>query len=316
MEAVISSELIQGLFYSSIAFMTPVLLVGVAEVMVERSGVLNLCVEGAMLIGAFSAFMVAYFTGSLGLAILAAGLSGLLLCLLFSFLVIVLALDQMVTGLAINLLTVGLTSYLYRACFGWYVSPVPPHIENVLQPLKIPILSDLPIVGDVLFNHVPLTYFALLFAILCWWLLFKTKLGLKIRAIGEDPQIAEYLGINVNLIRFLLLLLEGFIAGIAGSLLSIAFYNMFLDNMTQGRGYIAIALVILARWNPLLLLGGAFFFSFIDALQLRIQAIGFTAFPYQFALMMPYLFTIAVLAIAGRRVKGPASLAKPFKRVR
>ncbi|MCS7136639.1 MAG: ABC transporter permease [Nitrososphaerota archaeon] len=312
----ITTEVALGLIYSSITLLTPILLAGLAELLVERSGILNLSLEGTMLMGAFVAFMVAFYTGNLSYATLVASIAGAVLCLLFAFLTITLALDQMVTGLALNLLTIGITSYLYRASFGWYVSPIPPHIEMTLHPIDIPVLSQIPIVGKILFNHLPHTYAAFTLVLLSWWLLFRTKNGLKIRAIGEDPQTADYLGINVNLTRYVLLVLEGCVAGLAGSLLSIGYYNMFLDNMTQGRGYIAIALVILSRWNPLLLLGGTFLFSFVDAFQLRIQAFNVPFLSYQFALMLPYLFTIILLLVAGRKVKGPASLAKPFKKLR
>ncbi|MEN2974912.1 MAG: ABC transporter permease [Candidatus Caldarchaeales archaeon] len=310
------SELVSGIVYSSIILLTPLLLAGAAELLVEKSGLLNLSIEATMLMGAFTAFMVAYYTGDLLFATITAGAAGIIMCLLFALLTVFLSLDQMVIGLAMNMLTIGMTSYLYRASFGWYVSPVPPHIKETIRPIEIPVLSEIPLVGEAVFYHIPHTYIAFLLVPLVWWLLFKTRLGLKTRAIGEDPQVADYLGINVNLIRSYILVFEGFIVGIAGSTLSIAYYNMFLDNMTQGRGYIAIALIILARWNPLLLLPASFLFSFIDAAQLRIQASGVISLPHQFSLMLPYLLTIVVLIIAGRRVKGPAALAKPFKKMR
>ncbi|MEM1545490.1 MAG: ABC transporter permease [Candidatus Methanomethylicia archaeon] len=309
------NDVVFGLIYSSISLATPILLVSIIELIVEKGGVLNLSIEGSMLIGAFSAFMVAYYTDNLIYASITAAFSGLLLCLLFAFLTIALALDQMVTGIALNLLALGVTSYLYRASFGWYVSPIPPHIEKTIATLEIPVLSKIPLIGELLFNHIPHTYIAFIMVFICWFL-FKTDLGLKIRAIGEDPEIAEALGINVNVLRYILLLVEGAIAGISGSLLSIAYYNMFLDNMTSGRGYVAIALIILARWNPLLLLPAVYFFNFVDVLQLRIQASGLAWFPYQFSLMLPYLFTILALFIMGRRVRGPSSLAKPYKKLR
>jgi len=307
---------ISGLIFSAISLMTPVLLAGIAELFVERSGILNLGVEGAMLIGAFAAFMGAYYYGDLGFASLIAALSGIAFCTLFAILTVSLALNQMVTGLAMNLLAIGITSYLYRASFGWYVSPIPPHIKETLKPLDLGALSEMSIVGKLIFGHLPHTYFAIILAIFGWWLLSKTDIGLKIRAMGEDPQVADSLGINVNLTRYALLLAEGAIAGLAGSLLSIGYYNMFLDNMTQGRGYIAIALVILARWNPVLLIAASFLFSMVDALQLRIQALGLTYIPPQLALMLPYLFTIIVLLALGRKVRGPAALARSYKRQR
>lgn len=307
-------DLLFGTIYSSITLLTPLLLAGIAELIVQRSGILNLSVEGTMLMGAFTAFMVAYYTRDLLLATFSAMLVGILICLLFATLTVSLSLDQMVTGLAINMLVIGITSYLYRASFGWYVSPIPPHINERIKPLEIPILSQLPFIGEVLFKHLPATYLAFILVLVAWWFLFKTDWGLKVRAIGEDPQVMYYQGTNVNLIRYLLLVFEGAVAGLAGSLLSIGYYNMFLDNMTQGRGYIAIALIILARWNPLLLPVAGFFFCSIDALQLRIQAYGIVTLPYQFSLMLPYLLTILILLIAGRKVRGPAALARPFKR--
>ena len=309
------SDIVFGLLYSSISLATPILLVSIAELIVEKGGILNLSIEGSMLVGAFSSFMIAYHTDNLVYASITAALSGLLLCLLFAFLAITLALDQMVAGIALNLLALGVTSYLYRASFGWYVSPIPPHVEKTIATLEIPILSKIPLIGGLLFNHIPHTYIAFIMVFICYFLL-KTDLGLKIRAIGENPEVAEALGINVNVLRYILLLVEGIIAGVSGSLLSIAYYNMFLDNMTSGRGYVAIALIILARWNPILLLPTVYFFNFVDALQLRIQASGLAWFPYQFSLMLPYLFTILALFIMGRRVRGPSSLAKPYRRLR
>lgn len=309
-------ELVSGIIYSSMILLTPMLLAALAELLVERSGILNLSLEATMLVGAFTAFMTAYHYQDLLLATIAAGLSGLMVCLLFALLTVFLTLDQMVIGLAINILAVGLTSYLYRASFKWYVSPVPPHIKDVIGAVEVPVLSDIPFLGEAFFHHIPHTYVALLLVPATWLLLFKTRAGLMIRAIGEDPQVADYLGISVNRVRLTLLAVEGIVAGIAGSTLSIAYYNMFLDNMTQGRGYMAIALIILARWNPLLLLPGALLFTLLDAAQLRIQASGATILPYQFSLMLPYLLTIIVLVVAGRRVRGPTALAKPFKRTR
>jgi len=312
----VSLELAEGVLYSTVTLLTPILLAGVTELLVERSGILNLSVEGAMLMGAFTAFMAAFYLGNLGVALAAAALSGLLLCLLFAFLTVTLSLDQMVTGLALNLFVVGVTSYLYRASFQWYVNPIPPHVGETQQPVAIPLLSEIPVIGKALFSQNPLTYVAFLLVAISWWFIYRTRAGLKVRAVGEDPYVADYLGINVGLIRYVLLAMQGAVVGVAGSLLSVGYYNMFLDNMTLGRGYIAVALVILARWNPLYLLGGATLFSFVDALQLRIQAASSAIFPHQFALMMPYLFTIFFLLIAGRRVRGPASLAKPFKKTR
>lgn len=301
---------------ASIRLVTPLILAGVGELLVERAGILNLSVEGIMLIGAFAGFMATYFFGDPWLGVLVAALSGLALALLFGLLTVTFSLDQVVSGLAFNLVAIGATSYIYRATFGWYVSPVPPHVDRLITDVRLPILSDLPIVGPALFIHNPFTYLAVVSILLSAYLLSKTAWGLNIRATGEDPLITEYLGIDTYRIRYALLALEGILAGVAGSLLSISQYNMFLDNMTMGRGYIVIALIILGRWMPGRFLVAGTLFAFIDALQLRIQASGITWFPYQFALMLPYLTTLIALFLVGRRVKGPAGLGKPYKRIR
>ena len=309
-------EIIIGMIAASIRLVTPLILAGVGELLVERGGILNLSVEGMMLIGAFAGFVVTYFFGDPWLGVLIAALSGLALALLFGLLTVTFSLDQVVSGLAFNLVSIGATSYIYRATFGWYVSPVPPHVNILITDVRLPILSDLPIVGSALFTHNPFTYLAVVFILLSAYLLSKTTWGLNIRATGEDPLIAEYLGIGTYRIRYVLLALEGTLAGVAGSLLSVSQYNMFLDNMTMGRGYIVIALIILGRWMPGRFLAAGALFAFIDALQLRIQASGITWFPHQFALMLPYLTTLLALLLVGRRVKGPAGLGKPYKRVR
>lgn len=309
-------EIVMGMIAASIRLVTPLILAGVGELLVERSGILNLSVEGTMLMGAFAGFMVTYFFGDPWVGVLAAALSGSALALLFGLLTVTFSLNQVVSGLAFNLVAIGATSYLYRATFGWYVSPVPPHVDRLITDVRLPILSDLPTVGPTLFTHNPFTYLAVISILLSAYFLSKTAWGLNIRATGEDPLTAEYLGIDTYRIRYVLLALEGVLAGAAGSLLSISQYNMFLDNMTMGRGYIVVALIILGRWMPGRFLAAGALFAFIDALQLRIQASGITWFPHQFALMLPYLTTLLALLLVGRRVKGPAGLGKPYKRMK
>lgn len=309
-------EIVMGMIAASIRLVTPLILAGVGELLVERSGILNLSVEGTMLMGAFAGFMVTYFFGDPWIGVLAAALSGSALALLFGLLTVTFSLNQVVSGLAFNLVAIGATSYLYRATFGWYVSPVPPHVDRLITDVRLPILSDLPTVGPTLFTHNPFTYLAVISILLSAYFLSKTAWGLNIRATGEDPLTAEYLGIDTYRIRYVLLALEGVLAGAAGSLLSISQYNMFLDNMTMGRGYIVVALIILGRWMPGRFLAAGALFAFIDALQLRIQASGITWFPHQFALMLPYLTTLLALLLVGRRVKGPAGLGKPYKRIK
>jgi len=304
-----------GIASAMIRLMTPLLLAGVGELFVQKSGVLNLGVEGIMLFGAFFAFIGTFFTGNVGYGLALAIVVGVAINLLFAFLTVSMAVDQVVTGLAINIAAIGTTSYLYRATFP-YATAIPAKTETIIEVEPIPFLSSIPYIGPALFSHTVFTYAALLLVPVAAFMISRTSWGLRVKAIGEDPHVADLLGLNVVRTRYFILIMEGVLAALAGSMLSISQYNMFLDNMTQGRGYIVVALIILGRWSPINFLAGSLFFAYIDALQLRIQAAGITIIPYQFALMLPYLASFAALALVGRRVKGPASLAKPYKKVK
>jgi len=313
-------EIIIGQLTATIRILTPLALAALGELIVERSGVLNLSIEGIMLFGAFVGFIATYYTNDPWIGILSAMGIGILLALIFGVLTVLLALDQIIVGLSMNILAMGATFFFYRAIFGWYVSPVPPHVKTLIREVPIPGLSMIPIIGQALFNQTVFTYLLLFVLIpLTYFVLYKTRIGLHLRACGEDPLVADYLGINVYKYRFMALVVEGILGGIAGALLSISQYNMFLDNMTAGRGYIAVALVILGRWDPLRMLLGAILYAFVDAFQLRIQAAGVIVtawFPYQFALMLPYVVALIALILFGRRIRGPRSLAKPYRRVK
>ncbi len=308
---------IQDLLAATFRMLTPIGLAAMGEVVVERAGILNLGLEGIMLFGAFIGFITTYYTHNPWLGVLAGAVLGIALALFFGFLVITLALDQVITGLAIDIFAAGATFFFYRAVFGWYASPVPPKVDVLITETPIPLLQSIPIIGPALFRQLIFTYILVFVLVpLTYYVFYKTKIGLNLRACGEDPLVADYLGVNVIKYRYLALAYEGALAGISGALFTTALYNMFLDNMTGGRGFIAIAMVILGRWDPLKTLLASFLFSVVDALQLRIQAMRIEWLPYQFALMLPYLVTIVVLAIFGRKVKGPASLAKPYRRVK
>lgn len=313
-------EIIIGQLAATIRILTPLSLAALGELIVERSGILNLSIEGIMLFGAFIGFIVTFYTGSPWLGVLAAMALGIVLALIFGLLTVSLALDQIIVGLSMNILAIGATFFFYRAVFGWYVSPIPPHVKTLIENTPIPLLSEIPFIGPMLFNQTIPTYLLLFVLIpLTYIMLYRTKIGLHLRACGEDPLVADYLGVDVYKYRYMALIIEGILGGMAGALLAVSQYNMFLPEMTGGRGYIAIALVILGRWDPLKMLLGAFLFGFVDALQLRIQAAGVVvipAFPYQFALMLPYIVALIALIVFGRKVKGPASLAKPYRRIK
>ncbi|RLG77135.1 MAG: ABC transporter permease [Thermoprotei archaeon] len=311
-------DIIIGYISASIRMMTPIGLAATGELLVERSGVLNLSLEGTMLMGAFVAFVTTYYTGNPYLGIGTAIIVGILVTLLFGVLTQTFAIDQVLVGVALNLFALGATFFLYRAIFGWYVSPVPPKVETVITELPIPLLSEIPIIGPILFNQTVFTYILFLLVPITIYFLKNTTLGLHLKACGENPEVADYLGINVFKYRYSMLIIEGILGGIAGALYTISYGTMFLDNITGGRGFVAIAMVILGQWLPLKTFAATFLYAMVEAFQLRVQAFGLVSewFPYQFALMLPYLVTLIALALFGRKVKGPAWLGKTYKRVK
>ncbi|MEK7786419.1 MAG: ABC transporter permease [Chloroflexota bacterium] len=295
-----------GILYSGVRLATPYLYAAIGEMFAQRSGVLNLGVEGIMLMGAYTAFFVAMNTHNLWLGLLAAALVGLLMGLLMAFVSVTLQAEQGISGIGLHLFGLGLSSLLFKKTLG--------SVESIsgFQPIKIPFLGDLPLVGEVFFNHNLLVYGAFLLVPVAWWVLTRTTLGLKIRAVGVKPEAADSLGVSVTRIRYFTVGLGGVLAGIAGASLSIALINLFQENMTNGQGFIAVALVYFGGWTPLGVMGGALLFSFVNALQLWIQVKGINL-PSDVAVMLPYILTIAALAL-GRRSQQPAALAKPFER--
>jgi simple sugar transport system permease protein len=296
-----------GIIYSGIRLATPYLYAAIGETFAQRSGVLNLGVDGVMLMGAFSAFYVAQSTGNLWLGLLAAMAVGLLMGLLMSVVSVTLQAEQGISGIGLYLFGLGLSSLLYRSTLQ--------SVQSIsgFQAVKIPVLGDLPLVGEVLFNHNVLVYGAFLLVPLATWVLNRTTWGLKIRAVGQNPQAADSVGVNVTRIRYTMVCLGSVLAGIAGASLSIALINLFQDNMTSGQGFIAVALVYFGGWSPLGVLGGALLFSLVNALQLWIQVKDINL-PSDVAVMLPYLLTILALTFAVRRSQQPAALTKPFAR--
>jgi simple sugar transport system permease protein len=296
-----------GILYSGIRLATPYLYAAIGETFSQRSGVLNLGVDGVMLMGAFSAFFVAQATGNLWLGVLTAAGVGLLMGLLMSVVSVTLQAEQGISGIGLYLFGLGLSSLLFRSTIA--------SIRSItgFQPVKIPLLGDLPVIGEVLFNHNVLVYGAFLLVPLAYWVLNRTTWGLKIRAVGQNPQAADTVGVSVTRIRYATVCLGSVLAGIAGASLSIALINLFQDNMTSGQGFIAVALVYFGGWSPVGVLGGALLFSLVNALQLWIQVKGINL-PSDIAVMLPYILTILALTISVRRARQPAALTKPFTR--
>ncbi|MEJ0100445.1 MAG: ABC transporter permease [Pseudomonadota bacterium] len=291
---------------------TPLVFAALGELIAERAGVLNLGVEGMMLAGALAAFAASVTSGSLLLGFIAAALAGCVLSLLFGLLTLRLGTNQVATGLALTLFGSGLS-----ACLGRSYASLP---GNALPPLHLPLLSDIPVLGPLLFRYDAAVYVALLLVALVSWTLFRTRLGLVLRAVGESPRIADALGHPVNALRWGAVACGGMLAGIGGAYLSTAVTPMWAEGISAGRGWIALALVVFAIWKPWRVLFGAWLFGGMTVLQLHAQALGI-AVPGEFLSMLPYLATILVLVLICRdprllRLNQPASLGRVFQRER
>ncbi len=307
MNDVFSYGVIAGILTSAIRLATPYLYAAIGEAFGQSSGVVNLGVDGIMLISAYASFFVVLNTGNIWLGLLAAGVVGLLMGLLMSLISVTFKAEQGISGIGLYMFGLGLSSLLFKTTIGT--------VKTVtgFQPVKIPLLGDIPIVGDVFFNHSLLVYGAFLLVPLAWFVLEKTTWGLQIKAVGQNPAAADSLGVNVDRVRYFSVCLGSILAGIAGASLSISLLNLFQDNLTAGQGFIAVALVYFGGWKPLGIMGGALLFSTVNAFQLWMQVLG-VKIPSDVAIMLPYLLTIAALAISINRVRQPAALNKPFER--
>jgi simple sugar transport system permease protein len=235
--------------------------------------------------------------------------AGAVMGLIMAFFSVTLKTNQVVAGISLVILGTGLSSFLFRQTFGGLTAPA--RVEGFSE-VAIPGLSQLPLVGPILFNHSLVVYLTIVIVLLSWLALFRTTWGLNVRAVGEAPSAADTSGLNVNRIRYTCVILGGALAGFGGSVLSVAQMGLFLENMVAGRGWIAIALVIFSRWRPSLALLGAVLFGMADALQFRLQALGFSVVPYEFLLMLPYVVTILVLVSQSGKGSGPAALGVPY----
>jgi len=288
---------------------TPLLLGTLGEIITERSGVLNLGVEGMMAVGAMSAFTVTLITGSPWLGLLAAVLAGALAAGLHAFVCVSLRANQVVSGLALTMLGLGVSGLFGRPFIG---RPLPQKLNAV----RIPGLAEIPVVGRIFFSQDPLFYLAVVLGILLWILLSRTRWGIQIRSVGENPAAAEVQGVDVARVRYLCVVLGGALAGMAGAHLSLVYSKSWTEGLTGGRGWIVIALTIFALWNPLRAFLGAFLFGCIFVLQYLLQPIGV---PPNFLAMMPYLATLVVLLAGGlrkdrRRLLAPAKLGEPYSK--
>lgn len=300
-------EFIFSLLGATLRISTPILLGALGETIIERSGVLNLGIEGTMLLSAFSGFVVAQVSGSLYLGLLAALLTGVLLSLLMGFLTVTLGVNQHVSGLGITLFATGLALFAFRLLYGG--EQVPPSLDQAFP--QITVLAGTPL--EPVFSQYGITWLALLLVPIIGWLLYRTAFGLRLRAVGENPEAADTAGINVYVMRYLALILGGALIGAAGAFLSLAQLGAFTHGIVNGRGWIAIAIVIFGNWQPRKVLAGALLFGGLQALQLRLQAEG-VPLPYEALLAIPYVLTIVAIAFAGRNASYPAALLKAYRR--
>jgi ABC-type uncharacterized transport system permease subunit len=307
MNELLDAAVIIGILTSGIRLATPYLYAGIGEAFGQRSGVLNLGVDGIMLMGAYAAFYVVIKTGNLPLGLLAAIVVGGALGLAMAFISVTLQAEQGISGIGLYLFGLGMSDLLFQKTLGT--------VETVkgFRPLDIPVLSDIPVLGEILFQHNLMVYGAYLLVPTAWFVLNKTTIGLKIRAVGENPEAADSLGVSVSRVRYLTVTLGGVLSGVAGASLSIALLKVFQQNLTNGQGFIAVALVYFGGWRPVGVLIGALIFSMVNALQVWVQ-VKEIGIPSDFAVMMPYVLTILVLVFTAKRASQPAALTKIYER--
>ncbi|ODA40340.1 ABC transporter permease [Desulfosporosinus sp. BG] len=307
MEGVMNSAIIISILATGIRLATPYLLAALGEMFTQRSGVYNLGVEGIMMMGAFAGFFATLHLGSPLLGIIASLIIGALMGLLMALVSVTFKAEQGISGIGLYMFGWGLSGLLYRLYVGGITS------INGLREVKIPLLSNIPFLGPIFFNQNILVYTALALVPLSGFILYKTSWGLNVRAVGNKPEAADTLGVNVVRIRYECLIVGSMLAGLAGAFLTIGQANMYADNITAGRGFIAIALVYFGRWSPWGILLGSLLFSMADSFQSMVQVLGIN-FPYELAVILPYVVTIVALAISFGRVWAPAALGKPFQR--
>jgi len=289
---------------STLRHSTPLVLGALCGLLGERSGVINIGIEGQMLMSAFVGFIVNVYTGNLFIAVMAGVFTGAFMGAMLAFMSVTLKIDQIIGGTVLNILAIGLTGYFYLAA----------ETKGKIQPIPLGPLADIPIIGPVLFNNPPITYTTIILVFVVQYVLFYTRWGLRTRSVGEHPRAADTVGINVFTTRYVNVIMGGAIAGLAGAFLTLEAVGSFERLMTNGRGFIALAVMIFGKWTPLGAWGAALLFGFFSALQTQIQFTGNINIPHQFIGMLPYLLTIVVLAGFGGRARPPAADGIPYEK--
>jgi ABC-type uncharacterized transport system permease subunit len=297
-----------GLFAAAIRMATPIVYAALGGMFSERVGVVNIGMEGIMLTSALGGVTVSYYTGNPWLGVAAAVVTGGLLGLIHAVVTVKYAGNQIVSGTGLNILAMGFTAYMSQILWG---SRGASDSVAGIKDITIPILSDIPIIGPIVSTHSPLVYLMPVVTIICYIVLFRTPLGLHIRAVGEHPTAAETAGIDVVKIKYMGVIVSGMLSGLGGAFLSLSHLNLFARGMTGGRGFIALAALIFGKWMPFGVLEAGLLFGFADALQMRLQSLGIL--PPQIILMIPYVLTVAVLAGVVGKAKPPSDY-KPYKK--
>lgn len=293
----------------AIMMSTPLMLGALGEVYAERTGMMITAIEGIFLMGAWGGFVGTYMTGSIVVGILVAILCGVLTAALYGVITVYMRQQQIVTGTAINIMAAGFCAYFQRVLFG---IPTTPLKIDVLDKLPIPLLSKIPVIGEIFFDQNIITYLVYLIIPISYFVLFKTSLGLTLRSTGENPEAVDVAGINVNKVRFLTVLLAGVIGGLAGSFYTVGYLGMFTTGIIGGRGWIAFAICFLGNWNPKGAVIGTLVFGLADAVAVYIQSVsGGTVFPNELVIALPYILTI-VLTIGRKSFNVPAKLGVPY----
>jgi general nucleoside transport system permease protein len=300
-----------SLWAAAIRIASPLIFATLGELICERAGVLNLGIEGIMTVGAFAGWVAAYNGADLWTGVLVAALAGAAFGLLHGFLTVPLGLSQHVTGIGITLLATSLTYYAYRIAFPEVTSP--PKIPTFAA-LELPLLSQIPILGEALFRQTPLTYLAFIAVIVIAYVLYRTPIGLAVRTVGENPAAVEAQGIDVTWLRVGAVAVGSAFMAVGGAFLTMSAFNSFYFDMVNGRGWICIALVVFGSWRPDKALLGAILFAAFDAYQLRLQQLAGAYLPYQLFLMLPYILSILALIAMSRRAGYPRALMIPYRK--
>jgi len=311
MESIFSATFIIALLAAGVRMAIPILLAATGEVFAERSGILNINLEGQMLVGAFISFIVGFYSHSLIISLVAGAAAGMLMALIMALCCVRWQCNHVVIGITLNMFALGCTSFWYRVIFG--VTTSPPKADVVSGNLPIPLLSKIPALGDILFNQNILFYLSVIIVFVSYYVLRKMQFGLQLRSAGEYPRAAETMGVNVAKMRYIAMAICGILAGMGGSFLSLISLNRFVDNITASRGFIALAIVIFGKWDPWRVFLASLLFGTTDALQLRLQAVGVAA-PYQLLMMLPYVLTILVMIVTAKRSHSPAALGTNYER--